>query len=131
MLAVIVIPVFPVGVYRRVRSYTAGPDDEFERTDDLSARIVDAAKIALSNKEQFDRDLYAGLMHSFIVWRFLSLLIATTIFSIEDWIVNKLFYASFCASEFYLAYQFSLDALGLLFVVGMAMVICRCYYVRN
>ena len=131
MLAVIAILIFAVGAYRRVRSYTAGPDDEFERTDDLSARVVDAARIALSNQKQFDRDLYAGLMHSFIVWGFLSLLIATTILSIEDWIVNKLFDASFWTGDFYLAYQFSVDALGLLFVVGMAMVIYRRYWVRN
>jgi hypothetical protein len=131
MLAVIAVLVFAVGAYRRVKSYTAGPDDEFERTDNLGGRIVESAKIALSNQKQFDRDLYAGLMHSFIVWGFLSLLIATTILSVEDWIANKLFDASFWTGDFYLAYQFSVDALGLLFVVGMAMVIYRRYWVRN
>jgi Fe-S oxidoreductase len=131
LLAVIAVLIFAVGAYRRVKSYTAGPDDEFERTDNLGQRIVNAAKITMSNQKQFDRDFYAGLMHSFIVWGFLSLLIATTILSIEDWIVKKIFNASFWNGDFYLAYQFSVDLMGLLFVVGMGMVIYRRYYVRN
>jgi Fe-S oxidoreductase len=131
MLALIAVLIFAVGAYRRVKSYTAGPEDEFERTDNLANRIVESAKVTISNQKQFDRDLYAGLMHSFVMWGFLSLLIATTILSIEDWIVNKLFSASFWKGDFYLAYQFSVDALGLLFVVGMAMVIYRRYWVQN
>ena len=131
LLAVIAVLIFAIGAYRRVKSYTAGPDDEFERTDNLGKRIASAAKITLSNEKQFDRDFYAGLMHAFILWGFLALLIATSILAFEDWVLENTVGTVFWQGDFYLAYQFSVDALGLLFVVGMGMVIYRRYWVRN
>ena len=131
MLAAITILVFVVGAYRRVKSYTEGPDDEFERTDNLGERIRSAARITLSNQKQFDRDIYGGLMHSFIMWGFLTLLIATTILAFDEYALQTLFNFSVYTGDFYLAYQFAVDALGLLFVVGMSMVIYRRYWVRN
>jgi Fe-S oxidoreductase/nitrate reductase gamma subunit len=131
MLAAITILVFVVGAYRRVKSYTEGPDDEFERTDNLGERIRSAARITLSNQKQFDRDIYGGLMHSFIMWGFLTLLIATTILAFDEYALQTLFNFSVYTGDFYLAYQFAVDALGLLFIVGMSMVIYRRYWVRN
>jgi Fe-S oxidoreductase/nitrate reductase gamma subunit len=131
MLAAITILVFAVGVYRRVQSYTEGPDDEFARTENLGERIVSAAKITLSNQKQFNRDLYGGLMHSFIMWGFLTLLIATTILAFDEYALQTILGISIYEGDFYLAYQFAVDALGLLFIVGMSMVIYRRYWVRN
>jgi len=131
MLAAITILVFAVGVYRRVQSYTEGPDDEFERTNNLGKRVIESAQVALSNRKQFDRDIYAGLMHSFIVWGFLTLLIATTILAFDEYALQTVLGLSIYEGDFYLAYQFAVDALGLLFIVGMSMVIYRRYWVRN
>ena len=131
MLAAITILVFTVGVYRRVQSYTEGPDDEFERTDNLAKRVVESAKVAISNQKQFNRDVYAGLMHSFIVWGFLTLLIATTILAFDEYALQTILGVSIYNGDFYLGYQFAVDALGLLFIVGMSMVIYRRYWVRN
>ena len=131
LLVAITLAVFAYGVYRRFSRYTDGDDDPFARLDELPSRIVSAAKIVLSNEKQFNRDLYGGLMHSFILWGFLTLLIATTIIAVEQYGTELLFGIAFWQGDFYLAYQFMVDAMGLLFVVGIGMAIYRRYWVRN
>ncbi|MFC4439881.1 MULTISPECIES: 4Fe-4S dicluster domain-containing protein [Natrialbaceae] len=130
LLATVVVLVFLYGVYQRFARYTAGDDDPFERLDNLPSRIVGGAKIVLSNEKQFNRDLYGGLMHAFIMWGFLTLLIATTILFIDGYFWEP-FQGSFWVGDFYLAYQFMVDAMGLLFVVGIGMAMYRRYWVRN
>ncbi|MEY7849343.1 (Fe-S)-binding protein [Natrarchaeobius sp. A-rgal3] len=131
LLAAITILVFLYGVYRRFARYADGDDDPFARLDDLPNRIVAAARIALSNEKQFDRDLYGGLMHAFILWGFLTLFIATTILAVDGYVYEPIAQANFWEGDFYLAYQFVVDAMGLLFVVGIGMAIYRRYWVRN
>ncbi len=130
-LSVVAILIFLYGLYRRLQSYVEGPDDEFPRLDDFGARVRSATRIAFSNEKQFDRDIYAGLMHSFIVWGFLSLLIATTILAVDLYVYGRFTGSSFWRGDFYVAYQFAVDALGLLFVVGVGMAIYRRYWIRN
>ncbi|WP_254766242.1 heterodisulfide reductase-related iron-sulfur binding cluster [Salinilacihabitans rarus] len=131
-LAAVAIVVFLYGLYARFSRYAEGDEDPFDRLDDLGDRIVDAAKIVLSNEKQFNRDLYGGLMHSFILWGFLTLFIATSIlaFDMDVW-TKALGRDSFWVGDFYVAYQFVVDAMGLLFVVGLGMAIYRRYWVRN
>ena len=131
LLATITVAVFLVGCYRRVARYTQGDADEFPRVNDLARRTVEATKIALSNEKQFNRDLYGGLMHAFILWGFLTLFIATLILLVEDWVAVRIFDTSFWFGDFYLTYQFIVDAMGLLFVVGVGMAMYRRYWVRN
>ncbi|SFS36318.1 heterodisulfide reductase-related iron-sulfur binding cluster [Halostagnicola kamekurae] len=130
-LVSVVLAVFAYGVYRRVSRYTDGDDDPIARLNGLPARIVSASKIVLSNEKQFNRDLYGGLMHSFIMWGFLTLFIATSIIAFESYGTDLLLGLRFWEGEFYLAYQFMVDAMGLLFVVGIGMAIYRRYWVRN
>ncbi|WP_247003472.1 heterodisulfide reductase-related iron-sulfur binding cluster [Halosolutus gelatinilyticus] len=131
LLATITILVFVYGVYRRFSRYAEGDADPFDRLDGLANRIVSAAKIVVTNEKQFNRDLYGGLMHSFILWGFLSLFIATLILMVDEYAAQKLLSMSFWHGEFYLAYQFMVDAMGLLFVVGLGMAMYRRYWVRN
>jgi len=130
-LALIAVLLFFFGLYRRLQSYTDGPDDEFPRLDNFGARVRRATRIAFSNEKQFDRDIYAGVMHAFIVWGFLTLFIATSILAVDLYVYKRLVGGSFWRGDFYVAYQFAVDALGLLFVVGIGMAIYRRYWVRN
>ena len=135
-LAALAIAVLVYGVYARFARYTRGTEDAFERLDDLPGRIVGAAKTVTSNEKQFNRDLYGGLMHAFIMWGFLTLLIGTTILGIDmdgyriatDLLGEQ---QSFFVGDFYLSYSLVMDALGFLFVVGVGMAIYRRYVVRN
>ncbi|MFP4590798.1 MAG: (Fe-S)-binding protein [Halobacteriales archaeon] len=130
-LAAVTIAILAVGLYLRVRRYRAGSTDPQARLDGLGRRIVDAARIVLTNEKQFNRDLYGGLMHAFIMWGFLTLFIGTSILALDMDIVRPLFGTSFWVGDFYLAFQFVLDAMGLLFVVGIGMAMFRRYWVRN
>jgi len=134
-LATVAVVVFAYGTYGRFARYARGSDDPLDRLDDLPGRIASAAKIVGSNEKQFNRDLVGGLMHAFILWGFLALLIATTILFIDEW-YRVLTIAlgdrqSFWTGEFYLSYQLVTDALGLLFVAGLAIAIWRRYVART
>ncbi|MCO8265414.1 heterodisulfide reductase-related iron-sulfur binding cluster [Haloferax sp. AB510] len=131
-LATVAILVFLYGVYDRFARYARGTEDAFDRLNDLPSRIVRATAAVFSNRKQFDRDHYAGVMHSFIFWGFLTLLIGTTILAIDMDIWTKLLaQESFFVGDFYLVYSFVMDALGLLFVVGLGMALYRRYVVRS
>ncbi|USZ70635.1 heterodisulfide reductase-related iron-sulfur binding cluster [Natronosalvus halobius] len=130
-LAAVAILVFLFGVYARFARYAEGDDDPVPRVDDLASRVVAAAKIVLTNEKQFNRDLYGGLMHAFIFWGFLSLFIATSILAFDEYAYGLVLDASFWHGDFYLAYQFMVDAMGLLFVVGLGMAMYRRYWVQN
>ncbi|MHC3436781.1 (Fe-S)-binding protein [Natrialbaceae archaeon A-gly3] len=130
-LAAVTIAVFLYGVYRRFRRYTQGDDDPFDRLSSLPGRVASAAKIVLTNEKQFDRDLYGGLMHAFILWGFLTLFIATSILAFDEYAYELVVGESFWYGDFYLGYQFMVDAMGLLFVVGIGMAIYRRYWVGN
>ncbi|WP_306054744.1 (Fe-S)-binding protein [Natronococcus wangiae] len=131
LLATVVVLVFLYGVYQRFARYAAGDDDPFERLDDLSSRIVGGTKIVLSNEKQFNRDLYGGLMHAFIMWGFLTLFTATLILMVDEYVARKALKSAFWHGDFYLAYKFIVNAMGLLFVVGIGMAMYRRYWIRN
>ncbi|WP_115864426.1 (Fe-S)-binding protein [Halorussus litoreus] len=131
-LSAVAIAIFLYGVYDRFTTYAQGTESWFDRLDGLPGRVLGGAKIVFSNEKQFDRDLYAGVMHAFILWGFLTLLIGTTILAIDMDIWTKLLsQESFFVDDFYLSYSLVMDAMGLLFVVGVGMAIYRRYWVRE
>ncbi|SFR33730.1 (Fe-S)-binding protein [Halogeometricum limi] len=130
-LSAMAVLVFLYGVYERFARYTEGEADAFDRLDDLPGRIRRASRVVLSNEKQFDRDLYGGVMHAFILWGFLTLLIGTTILAIDIDFYRRITGESFFVGDFYLSYSFVMDALGFLFVVGVGMAIYRRYVVRE
>jgi Fe-S oxidoreductase len=136
-LAAVTILVFLYGVYDRFARYARGTEDPFDRLDDLPGRVLQAAKTVTTNEKQFDRDLYGGIMHAFILWGFLTLLIGTTILGIDMDIYRNLTAwftgerQSFFVGDFYLSYSLVMDSLGFLFVVGVGMALYRRYVTRN
>jgi Fe-S oxidoreductase/nitrate reductase gamma subunit len=130
-LAVLAILVFVYGVYSRFSRYTAGSADPFDRLSNIGTRIRTAGKMATSNEKQFDRDFVGGVMHAFIFWGFLTLLIGTTILAIDLDIYEPLTGESFYTGTFFLSYSFVMDSMGLLFVAGISIAIYRRYVVRN
>jgi len=130
-LAAVTLTVFALGAYERVKSWTQGGADHVDRLDDLPQRVLSAAKTVLSNETLFDRDLVGGVMHAFVMWGFLTLLIATTILGIDMDFYRPLTGESFFVGDFYLSYSFVVDAMGLLFVVGLGVVLYRRYVART
>ena len=131
-LSAVAILVFLYGIYERIARYTDAPADPLPRLDDLGGRVARATRLLLTNEAQFDRDVYAGVMHTFIVWGFLVLLIGTTILAVDMDIWTLLLgQDSFFVGDFYLLYSLVLDAFGLLLVVGVGMACWRRYGVRD
>ncbi len=131
-LSAVAILVFAYGVYRRIERITAGQADPVDRLDDLPDRIVASMRVVLSNRTLFDRDAVGGLMHAFIMWGFLTLLIGTTILAIDMDVWTKLLgQPSFFVGDFYLSYSLVMDAMGLLFVVGVGVALYRRYAARK
>ena len=128
MLAIVV---FLYGVYDRIRGYTRGRADPTPRLDDLRERIRTASRMVASNEKQVNRDLLGGVMHAFIIWGFLTLLIATTILAIDMDIYRPLTGESFYTGTFFRSYSFVVDLMGLLFVVGIGIAIYRRYVIRK
>ena len=136
LLAAAAILAFVYGVYRRVDRYTRGSDEWFDRLDDLPTRIVTAARTVLSNRQLADRDAAAGAMHALIMWGFLTLVIGTTILAIDLDVYRPLTGVagrerSFFVGDFYLSYSLVMDAMGLLFVVGVGVALYRRYAART
>ena len=130
-LAAVAILVFLYGVYARFAAYARGGADPRDRLSDLPERVVTATKTVLTNENQFDGDVYTGVMHTFVLWGFLVLLVATTILGFDIDVYRPIAGESFWVGDFYLAYQFVVDAFGLLFVVGVGMAIARRYRARE
>ncbi|WP_128904764.1 heterodisulfide reductase-related iron-sulfur binding cluster [Halorubrum amylolyticum] len=135
-LAAVTVLVFLYGVYERFAEYAKSGEDWFDRLDDIGHRIASSSKVVLSNEKQFDRDFVGGLMHTFILWGFLTLLIGTTILAIDMDIYQTITglmgeEKSFFVGDFYLSYSLILDAMGLLFVVGIGIAIYRRYVVKT
>ena len=130
-LAAVAVAVFLLGSYRRVRRYARGREDPQDRLADLPGRVLAAARNTLTNASLRDRDAVAGVMHALVVWGFLTLLIATTILGIDMDIYRPLTGESFFVGDFYLSYSLVVDAMGLLFVVGLGVAIYRRYAARE
>ncbi|MFB6086367.1 MAG: 4Fe-4S dicluster domain-containing protein [Halodesulfurarchaeum sp.] len=131
-LTIVAVLLFLYGFYRRVERYRLGSEDPFDRVDDLAGRILEGTKIVGSNVKQFDRDLFAGLMHSFIFWGFMTLLMATTILAFEmDIWVKLLRRQHFFNGDFYLSFSFVVDVMGFVFLLGMAMALFQRYVTRK
>jgi Fe-S oxidoreductase/nitrate reductase gamma subunit len=130
-LAAVTLTVFALGAYQRVTSWMQGGEDHVDRLDDLPGRVLSSARTILSNETLFDRDLVGGVMHALVMWGFLTLLIATTILGIDMDLYRPLTGESFFVGDFYLSYSFVVDAMGLLFVVGLSVVLYRRYVART
>ncbi|MFC7131521.1 MULTISPECIES: (Fe-S)-binding protein [Salinibaculum] len=124
-LAALTVLVFVVGVAQRIRRYQRASEEPIPRIGDLPGTVTGGAVTLVTNVKLFDRDFYAGLWHVFVFWGFLTLLIATTILAIDIDIYRPLTGDSFFVGDFYLSYSFVVDAMGLLFVVGVATAIYR------
>lgn len=119
-LGAVALLLFGYGVYDRFARYARGSTDPTPRLDGLPRRVLGAATLALSDRKQLDRDIVAGVMHALVVWGFLTLFVGTTILAIDMDLYRPLTGESFFVGDFYLSYPFVMDAMGLLFVVGVA-----------
>ncbi len=126
ILSIITVLIFLYGITKKFLAYTKAEEDKIERLNNLPKRIWEGTKIAGSNSKQFYQDTESGVSHSFIMWGFLALLVATAILFI-DIDIARVIASSFFVGEFYLSYSLIVDFMGLLFVIGVTIALYKRY----
>lgn len=113
---------FLYGFYRRFRKYRRGR--KVNRFDHFGRRLSRAMKIIAQNKTLFHRDNYAGLSHFLIFWGFTFLFIGTVIVAIDHDFLRFLGF-KILQGTFYLWFSVVLDIWGVLFLIGLVMMMVR------
>jgi len=122
VIAVGSMVVFAYGFFRRYKKYRQGRDAE--RFNNLLARFAKAAATMATNRTIFKRDWYAGFAHSLIMWGFVVLLIGTAIVAIDHDML-RFVDIHLLQGPFYLGFSAVLDVFGVLFIIGLIMMMVR------
>lgn len=122
LIATVSSLVFLYGFYCRVQKYRRGrPTPRF---DHLGVRLRRAAGIIARNSTVWHRDAYAGLSHTLIFWGFVVLFIGTVIVFIDHDVLRFLD-LHLLQGWFYLGFSAVLDIFGVVFLVGLLMMMVR------
>lgn len=127
LLAIISIGVLSYGIWRDVQRWRQGRT--IRRDAGLWARVAEFAQQVFGQKRVL-RDRVPGIMHTMIFYGFLALFIGTDIIAMEeDFTIPTLGpnAGKILAGPFYSFYEFILDTLGLLFVIGLVWAAYRRY----
>ena len=114
--------IFVYGVYRRFRMYFRGVT-RFQ-LNGIGGR-VERVFVNVFAQRKIVKKQYPGLMHSFIYLGFLVLLIGTSLVMLDFDIWTTFFHQQILVGYFYLVFEASLDAFGLLAITGLLFGICR------
>ena len=122
--AAIAVVVFLIGVWLRVRAYReARPSGRWNH---LLRRALGAVrKLTLFRSRIWRDDPYAGLAHDLVLWGFSVLFLGTVILTLDADIAMPLTGTSFLRGEVYLVYSFFLDTFGVVFLIGVLMMVAR------
>jgi len=114
--------IFIYGFWLRLRKYRKGrPDHRFDR---LGRRIFRAAGTILSNSTVRRGEGFGGAAHTLILWGFIALFIGTCIVALDHDFL-RFFGLKLLQGNFYLGFSLVLDVFGVLFIVGLIMMIVR------
>jgi len=131
LLAAVATGFFAYGLYVQIRRIRRGRSVAFSLKQALSKLGNTLVQLA-ANRTVFRRHTLAGVMHAMIMWGFITLFIGTLIVGLEDDVFRKLLglERGFWYGPFFLGYEFVLDTLGALFVLGLVVALMRRYALR-
>lgn len=116
-----------IGLWRRVQLWRAGlPDDRFDRWGERTLNLLGEGLLQTRILTQ----ALPGIMHALIFWGFMVLLLGTILATIDWDITRLLFDWRLLKGPFYLAFEVSLDAFGLLFTIGLGIASWRRFVMR-
>lgn len=121
-LSGIAIAVFVWGFWKRLRKYRSGRADN--RFDHLGQRVLRAAGTILANTTVRKGEKFGGLAHTLILWGFLILFIGTCIVAFDHDFL-RFFGLKLLQGNFYLGFSLVLDLFGVVFIVGLILMIVR------
>jgi Fe-S oxidoreductase/nitrate reductase gamma subunit len=121
-LAGISVVIFLIGVYFRISIWVAGTNNL--KPNLSTSGIINLLKDGLFGRRIFKGDVYAGLMHIFIMWGFIGLFLGTALSTTDYWLIHYL------SGNTYIAYSFCLEVLGIILIAGLLMALIRRYVIR-
>jgi Fe-S oxidoreductase/nitrate reductase gamma subunit len=128
-LASLTCLIFAYGLWRRVQKYRRGRSDN--RFDHLWQRLLRAASLIGRSATLARRDAYAGWAHGILFWGFAILFVGTVIVFIDYDLLRPLGEGwRFWRGTFYLWYSLVLDIFGVLFLLGLALMMLRRFAFR-
>ena len=114
---------FLFGSWLRIKKYRRGRDAG--RFNQLPSRFFKALGIMATNATIFKRDTYAGIAHWMIFWGFVVLFLGTVTVAVDHDFLELLFKYRLLKGDFYLWFSLILDIFGVLFIVGLLMMMFR------
>lgn len=126
-LGLIAILIFIFGLVKRIRLWKIGKQEN--RLDNLSRRIGSVLSYGFLHKRIL-KEPYPGIMHLFIFWGFLLLLIGTLLIFFQEDFTRLIFDKVFIQGNFYLTFSFILDLFGLLAIIGVLLAAFRRYILK-
>jgi Fe-S oxidoreductase/nitrate reductase gamma subunit len=126
-LGLIAILIFVFGLVKRIRLWKIGKPEN--RIDQLSRRICSVLSYGFLHKRIL-KEFYPGIMHLFIFWGFLLLLIGTLLIFFQEDFTRLIFDKVFIQGSFYLTFSFILDLFGLLAIIGVLLAAFRRYILK-
>src|SRR5712692_8580252 len=121
-LSFVAIGVFALGLWQRVALWREGRPEA--RRDRIPERLRLVVRHALLQGRTLT-ERYPGVMHALMFWGFGVLFLGTVLATIDYDLLWAPFGVKLLKGPFYLAYELSLDAFGLFFVVGLAIALFR------
>jgi len=129
-LALIALGVFSYGIYRRYFLWRKVSLNKGRISFDVLGKRVRSLIIDGLFQRRLLREYYPGLMHAFILWGFIILLLGTITIAVQEDLTIPIMGISFLKGHFYLFYKFILNIAGLLALVGILMALVRRYVLR-
>lgn len=124
-LAAITVAILVYSVYKRYQLWRSGKGSI--ATVKLSKRLINFLTFAINDglvHKRILKDPYPGIMHFFIFWGFLALLVAAALDGVSHYIYP------FLEGTFYLVFSLVTDAFGIVILIGVAIATYRRYIQR-
>ncbi len=126
-LGLLAIIIFILGLIKRMRLWRIGKPEI--RNDHIFKRIGTVLTYGLLHKRIL-KEPYPGIMHLFIFWGFLLLLIGTALIFFQEDFTKVVFDKVFIHGNFYLTFSFILDLFGMLAIIGVLLTAFRRYILK-
>ncbi len=123
VVGLLTVAFFVYGFWLKYKKYSRGRDAG--RFNHLGKRFMKALGKMATNSTVMKRDSYAGIAHWMIFWGFIVLLIGTTIIALDQDFLHLVFGVSVLKGTFYLWFSLFMDVFGVLFIVGLFMMLFR------
>ena len=120
------VAILILGLRRRLRRILAGRENPLPWRP-VRAALVRTAIVIATNRRILKNHPFGGTVHLLIMWGFIGLFIGTALIFLEYDLFRQLLGQKhgFLSGGFFLGFEFVLDTLGLLFLIGLTLALVR------